>query len=310
MAILAGVRELHLLQGILFAAIAIAAIAAGAALEDVPSESLQRQQNALIAVRDKLNKLTSSHSEGRFSDDQIGYATVALGTEQTPAMRADTYLLRAVAYARLRQTERALRDLDAVITTRGASEETLASAYFIRGQLRQYQHDYAGALADLDALSHTSPFYIFARYCHGGVNIRAGNVASGFHDLDGAIGLLPAWQAQSTSEYKQFAPNLPLEMRTRAAAQMDRMFRQTKATLYRGRGIALQRVGRLDEAYADYSAALDALPQNPGLYNRRAMVSLLRGHFERAWNDWRSSTDYSLHGQGTGAHPLGMDCGF
>lgn len=56
--------------------------------------------------------------------------------------------------------------------------------------------------------------------------------------------------------------------------------------LWLNRGIALQDIGRLDEAIASYETALRMKPGDELVRFRRARALLMRGEFERAWPDY------------------------
>lgn len=56
--------------------------------------------------------------------------------------------------------------------------------------------------------------------------------------------------------------------------------------LFSNRGIALQDLGRIDEAVASYDAALDLCPGYPLAAFHRSLALLMRGEFEHAWSDY------------------------
>ena len=71
--------------------------------------------------------------------------------------------------------------------------------------------------------------------------------------------------------------------------------RTDDAELYYNRGIALQDVGRLAEACADYERALALQPEYPLAGFHRGLARLLTGDFERGWEDYeerRLSADF------------------
>jgi tetratricopeptide (TPR) repeat protein len=64
--------------------------------------------------------------------------------------------------------------------------------------------------------------------------------------------------------------------------------RSDDAELYYNRGLALQDLGRLSEAFEDYERAIARQPKYPLALFHRALARLLTGDFERGWNDYEA----------------------
>jgi tetratricopeptide (TPR) repeat protein len=177
------------------------------------------------------------------------------------------YRARAMVRLAARQPVLAMADLDESLKRQPNDPEALMR----RGELYLASRDQARAKADFDAAMKLAP-------TNGGLLIEAGAAyaRAGLHEL--AIHDLDAWiAANPKAEDLPRALNLRCFARAAWGQELETALADCDAALKRdktsevmtNRGLVLLRMGRLDEAIAQYSAALKAQPRDaPALYGR------------------------------------------
>lgn len=194
---------------------------------------------------------------------------------------ADCHYQRGLAYWRSKQRQRALADFNAAIKSRPDDFD----AYFARAQLEMARRP-AAAQADLDVVDRLAPQQAYMRLQLARLYGAAGEYAGAVHQYD-------IWV-----EYHPDDVNLSYALSNRCGSEAEanvdvdralddcntalRLIRRSgiallSAATLNNRGLVYLRDGRLDDALADFQAALALRPQFPSARYALALVELKKG---------------------------------
>ena len=188
---------------------------------------------------------------------------------------------RGLAYWRDAQPQPALEDLNAAIQLQPDDFE----AYLARAEL-ELSRKSVGAESDLDAADRFAPQQWDVRLTLARLYAAAGEYAGAVHQYDLWVEYHPddvrlpyALSGRCGSEA---AANVDVDRALEDCTQAGHLMPanapvQARAVLRSNRGLALLREGRLDEALADFDAALELQPEFPLARYARGLVELKKG---------------------------------
>jgi tetratricopeptide (TPR) repeat protein len=184
----------------------------------------------------------------------------------------DTYLMRAGLNLNLNHFDKALADINSAL----GMDPKSVDAYLVRAQFYEKSGDFDQALADGDRALALAPTARRVRITH--VNLLARK-----HDYARAIAENDALVAESPKD--AILLNSRCWMRAMWGEELPAALADCNASLdiapspatLDSRGLVYLRLGRLDEALADYNAALDKRPKMAGSLFGRALVKLRKG---------------------------------
>ena len=194
---------------------------------------------------------------------------------------ADCHYQRGLAYLRSAQPQQALADLNAAIRSRPDDFD----AYFARAQLEMVRQP-AVAQADLDAVDRLAPQQANMRLQLARLYAAAGEYAGAVHQYDlwvdyhpDDVNLSDALSGRCESEAEA---NVDVDRALDDCNTALRLIRRSgvallSAATLNNRGLVYLRDGRLDDALADFQAALNLRPQFPMARYALGLVELKKG---------------------------------
>ena len=223
------------------------------------------------------------------------------------AANADCRYQRGLAYWRRAQPAPALADFNAAIRLRPDDFD----AHMARAEL-ELRRQPAGAQSDLDAVDHFAPQQADLRLALATLYGAAAEYAGAVHQYDLWIEYHPddvrlpyALSGRCGSEA---AANVDVDRAVDDCSTALRLMPKTapvhlSAVTISNRGLAYFREGRLDDALADFDAALKLQPQFPLARYERGLVELKKGLATQGRADLAAA---QAHGPGVARRLAGM----
>lgn len=223
------------------------------------------------------------------------------------ASNADCRYQRGLAYWRSARPDPALADFNAAIQLRPNDFD----AHMARAEL-ELRRQPAGAESDLDAVDHFAPEQADLRLALATLYGAAGEYAGAVHQYDLWVEYHPddvrlpyALSGRCGSEA---AANVDVDRAVDDCSTALRLMPNTapvrmSAVTMSNRGLAYFREGRLDDALADFDAALKLLPQFPLARYQRGLVELKKGLTTEGRADLAAA---QTHGPGVAKRLAGM----
>ena len=239
-------------------------------------------------------------------------------SENSPAISAETYVLRGNANYKLGLYDAAISDYDMAIRLKSDD----AGAYNNRGTAKAELGQYFPAISDYDMAIRLEPDYVFAYYNRGNTRYDLKQYAAAISDYDMAIHLKPDYadaynNRGNAKDYlkEYFAAISDYDMAIRlkpdyvdaynhrgntkcrlkqyaaAIADYDTAIRlkPAYADAYYGRGIAKAALGEYFPAISDYDMALLLKPDDILAYYNRGIAKAFLGRTWEAKQDLRTA---------------------
>lgn len=215
--------------------------------------------------------------------------------------KADMHYNRGTLLKELKRFDEALECFDRALALRPDYLEALNSRGNIQKDLKRYEE----ALASYEQALHLRPDNVAALNNRGIVLKELRRLEEALESYNRAIELRPDYADGYNNRGNILQELYRLD---EALASFDRaiVLRPKFAEPFANRAIALKLMRRFDDALADYSKAIALKPDYAGAYFNRALCYLLRGDFERGWEEyeWRWKTPQALSEKRVYAQPL------
>jgi tetratricopeptide (TPR) repeat protein len=227
--------------------------------------------------------------------DLKGSITAANRAIELMPTYAPAYAQRGVAKAAAKDTKGALEDLDRAIQM----DPRVAVFLLDRGRVKSDAGDYFGAIKDFERAMALAPAKGSGLADRGVVRLRMKDYQGAIDDLEKAIAITPTHHGAIASLSEARAGLGDLEGALRECAP-ERLRALAVAPLYRVCAAHLGRAGRIDEAMATYSTAIELEPKNASSYHFRGIFKSDRHDFAGALADFRTAIgldgtrDYTL----------------
>jgi tetratricopeptide (TPR) repeat protein len=230
-----------------------------------------------LSARDRAAGLYERARARGSHDDVRALADLDLAIRLDPG-RVQAYALRAATYRRIGDLDRALVDYDQVIKI-----EPEAWNYFYRGEVLSAKGAHQRAIADFDEAIRLRPgddsFFLSGR---ADTWLRAGQFNRAISDYDISLRRNP--NAISTREGRCWAYAIVGRL-DEALADCNSLEHLFSKRTFTARGVVHLKAGRLDDAIADFDAALKDDPRLPRALYGRGIARQRKGEREEAKAD-------------------------
>lgn len=196
------------------------------------------------------------------------------------------YLNRADAYANLKSSRDAIKDLNTAIKL----DPKYADAYCSRGSIYNNLGNHQQALNDYSQAIELNPKYSDAYYNRGIVHDKLGNYQQAIEDFDKAIKIDP----YNIKAYVNRAVlYISLGNYQQAIKDCDKAIELNpqSAKAYHSRGVAYINLGNYRQSIKDFSSAIEIDPKDSFYYNDRGSAYSSLGNYKEAIKDYNTAIE-------------------
>lgn len=249
--------------------------------------------SALIAAGDRnpsdLAILYFNRGAGHDVKDERGAALADYSKAIELAPDAETYAVRGWVYQRLGRRDEAIADYSRAIALSPDGDQVyMLNAYFRRSELYQEKGQYRRALADLDrAIALKASFVAVVRNARADIYLKLGRYDDAIADENEAVafdpGLERAYYNRGWAHMKKAEYDAAIADFTRAIAI------QPDFSLYNNRAWSQHLKGDDADGLADAEEAVKLAPKNPYCLGTRAAIYNKLGRRDDAIADYRAA---------------------